>query len=66
MLGRYIGENMRLIYDLMNYIEICNIFGVLVMIDFEKVFDFVFWKFIYKVLFYFNFGLLILNWVKIF
>ncbi len=64
--GRYIGENTRLIYDLMNYTEICNIPGVLAMIDFEKAFDSVSWKFIHKVLSYFNFGPSISNWVKLF
>lgn len=37
--GRYIGENIRLIYDLMNYTENNYIPGVLDMIDFEKAFD---------------------------
>ena len=37
--GRYIGENTRLIYDLMNYIEQNNIPGLLLLIDFEKAFD---------------------------
>lgn len=34
------------------------------MIDFEKAFDSVSWKFIHKVLSYFNFGPSISNWVK--
>ena len=34
--GRYIGENIRLIYDLMNYTEENNIPGLLLLIDFEK------------------------------
>ena len=37
--GRYIGENIRLIYDLMNYTEQNNIQGLLLLIDFEKAFD---------------------------
>ena len=37
--GRYIGENTRLIYDLMNYTEQNNIPGLLLLIDFEKAFD---------------------------
>ena len=32
--GRYIGENTRLIYDLLNYTEEHNIPGILLMIDF--------------------------------
>ena len=34
--GRYIGENTRLIYDLLNYTEKNNIPGLLLWIDFEK------------------------------
>ena len=37
--GSYIGENTRLIYDIMQYTEDNNIPGVLIMIDFEKAFD---------------------------
>ena len=36
---RYIGENTRLIYDIMQYTETHNIPGFLVLVDFEKVFD---------------------------
>ena len=34
--GRYIGENTRLIYDIMQYTEDTDIPRVLMMIDFEK------------------------------
>ena len=42
--GRYIGENTRLVYDLMQYTEENNIPGILLMIDFEKAFDSVSWN----------------------
>lgn len=64
--GRYIGENNRLIYDLMNYTENNYIPGVLVMIDFEKAFDSVAWEFIQNTLNYFNFDPFICNWIKTF
>ena len=54
--GRYIGENIRLIYDLLQYTEENQIPGLLLFIDFEKAFDSVSWKFIQKVLKFFNFG----------
>ena len=41
--GRYIGENTRLIYDLMNYTEQNNIPGLMLLIDFEKAFDSLSW-----------------------
>ena len=64
--GRYIGENSRLIYDLMNYTDTHHIPGVLVMIDFEKAFDSVSWKFIIDTLQYFNFGPSFCSWIKTF
>ena len=64
--GRYIGENSRLIYDLMNYTDTHHIPGVLVMIDFEKAFDSVSCKFIIDTLQYFNFGPSFCSWIKTF
>ena len=43
--GRYIGENIRLIYDIMHYTEKLNIPGMLLLIDFEKAFDSLSWTF---------------------
>ena len=36
--GRYIGENIRLIYDIMHYTG-HDISGLLLLVDFEKAFD---------------------------
>ena len=63
--GRYIGENIRFTYDLMDYTDNENIPGLLVLIDFEKAFDSMSWSFIYKVLQFFGFGNTIIDWVKI-
>ena len=64
--GRYIGENTRLIYDLMHYTEERNIPGLLLMNDFEKAFDTVSWNFIDKALKFFNFGPSLRRWVSLF
>ena len=66
--GRYIGENTRLIYDIMDHTEQNNLPGLLLLVDFEnfKAFDSVSWSFIYKVLEYFGFGQSIISWVKLF
>ena len=66
MAGRYIGENTRLIYDLLDYTEERNIPGLLLFIDFEKAFDSVSWKFLDKTLHFFNFGESIRKWVSVF
>ncbi|MCG7891056.1 MAG: reverse transcriptase family protein, partial [Candidatus Thiodiazotropha endolucinida] len=64
--GRYIGENTRLIYDVMNYTEQNNIPGLLLLIDFEKAFDSVSWVFIQKVLKFLNFGPEFCRWIETF
>ena len=54
--GRFIGENIRLIYDILFETKEQNIPGSLLSIDFQQAFDSVSWKFISKTLDYFNFG----------
>ena len=44
--GRNLAENIRTIYDIMQYTEDENIPGFLLLIDFEKAFDSVSWSFI--------------------
>jgi hypothetical protein len=48
--GRYIGENCRLIYDILHFTEENDIPGILLLIDFEKAFDSISWSFIYDTL----------------
>ena len=64
--GRYIGENTRLIYDILHYTEENDIPGILLLIDFEKAFDSISWNFIEHVLNFFNFGTNIKGWIKTF
>jgi hypothetical protein len=54
--GRFIGENIRLVYDILNYTEENDIPGMLLLIDFEKAFDSLSWSFVNKTLSLFNFG----------
>ena len=63
--NRYIGENTRLIYDLMNYVEEENIPGLLLIVDFEKAFDSMSWEFIGKVLDFFKFGPSMKKWISV-
>ena len=46
--GRYIGDNTCLLYDLMQFVEENNIPGLLLLIDFEKAFDSLSWKFMWE------------------
>ena len=64
--GRFIGENIRLVYDVLFETKKQEIPGLLLSIDFQQAFDSISWKFIHKVLNYFNFGPSIQRWVKLF
>ena len=62
--GRYIGENIRLIQDLMFYLEKENSPGIAVFIDFRKAFYTIEWNFLEKALALLNFGPDFLQWFK--
>ena len=64
--GCFIGEGTRLIYDLMNYTEQRGIDGLLMLIDFEKAFDSISWKFLYEVHSSLGFGPDFIKWIKLF
>ena len=62
--GRFIGENTRLIYDIINECEKQKLDGLIILIDFEKAFDSISWNFILKSLEKFNFGKNTIKWVR--
>ena len=64
--GRYIGENVRLISDLIHYADKLKQKGIAVFLDFKKAFDSIDWNFLLETLQLFNFGHDIQNWIKIF
>ena len=66
MQNRYIGDNLRLIYDLIDYVNRQNIPGMLLNIDFEKAFDSIDWSFMFKVLKAFGFGEGFIRWIRTF
>ena len=63
---RFIGENVRLIQDVMDSLDNCNSTGIMVAIDFKKAFDSLEWLFIKLCMIKFNFGDNIIRWVSIF
>lgn len=63
--GRYIGENIRTILDIIQFLEITNSPGILLTLDFEKAFDSINWGFIISTLKYLNFGHKYISWVKL-
>ena len=64
--GRYIGENIRLIDDLMEQTKIEKSSGLLLALDFRKAFDTLEWPLIQYTLLMFNFGESLRRWVEIF
>ncbi|KAL9954029.1 hypothetical protein ACROYT_G041517 [Oculina patagonica] len=64
--GRYIGENVRLIFDIMEQTRVNNIPGILISVDFKKAFDSLEWSCIQSTLQKFNFGDSVRKWIKIF
>ena len=64
--GRYIGQNIRLIQDIMEVTESENIHGIALFIDFKKAFDTLDWNFLFKTLELFIFGPQIQRWIKTF
>ena len=63
--GRFIGENTRLMYDIISQTEVQDKPGMVLLLDFEKAFDSVSWNYIIKVLQFFNFGEYFIHLVKI-
>ena len=64
--GRYIGENIRLISDIMEQTKKLNCPGILLSLDFQKAFDTLEWSCIHNVLKIYNFGDSLRNWIKVF
>lgn len=62
--GRRTGENIHLIFDIMDYTKTNKLPGLLLFIDFEKAFDSLEWDFLEKCLDKFNFGPDFVSWVN--
>ena len=62
--GRYIGQSVRLITDLLQYTEENSIGGILFSADFEKAFDSIEHSFIFATLKSFCFGAQLLQWIR--
>ncbi len=63
--GWFIGENIRNIFDIIDYTKIYNKPGMIVTIDFEKAFDSIAWEFLFKTMQTFNFGEYFTTWIQI-
>ena len=63
--GRYIGQNIRLLSDIMEFLDSKKCQGILLFVDFEKAFDTLEWSFISKTLEVFNFGNKFKKWFNV-
>lgn len=54
--GSYVGENIRLVLDLISYCETGSVSGALFLLDFEKAFNCLDWEFSNNALAFFYFG----------
>ena len=64
--GRFMGDTIRTLLDVIDYCKSNNEEGMLMMIDFEKAFDSLEWDFLFKTLENMNFGDSFIKWVKLF
>ena len=48
--GRYIGDSIRLLFDIIDYTEFKQLPGAILFVDFFKAFDSLKWEFLFKVL----------------
>ena len=64
--NRFIGDNIRLINDIIDFTEHKNLKGLLLFLDLEKAFDTIEWSFLYRALEKFNFGPSLIAWIKLF
>ena len=63
--GRYIGENIRVIDDIITYTSLNNVNGYILLLDFEKAFDTVNIEFLKAALKIFKFGPVYMKWINV-
>ena len=63
--GRYIGDNIRIMLDILEMTKYEVDPGLMVMVDFEKAFDTESWDFLHKTLEFFNFAPTFKKYIKL-
>ena len=64
--GRYIGENIHMLFDALFHAKFQQKPGLLLLIDFEKAFDLISWDFLHEVSRKFILGPSMQKWVHLF
>ena len=65
MEGRFCGENIRLIADMIEFCKINKTNCIILLADFEKAFDKINWNFLHNCLGHFGFGDVFRKWISI-
>ena len=63
--GLYIGQNARLIKDIIEYYDNNNLPGAIICLDFEKAFDSLNWNFMLKALSHYGFNQSFIKWIQL-
>ena len=63
--GRYISDNIRLLFDIIDYTEFMKLPGAVLFVDIFKAFDSLTWDFLSKVLKKYGFSLATISMVKL-
>ena len=63
--GRHIGENNRIIEDLIKSSYNKKIQGLIALIDLQKAFDSIEWPFLFETMRFFNFGKKFISWIQL-
>ena len=64
--GRFIGENIRLVLDILSEAESCNMPGLLLFCDWKMAYDSINWDYLKLVVDAYGFGRAFKNWIDIF
>nr|BAC82624.1 pol-like protein [Ciona intestinalis] len=62
--GRYIGDNIRLMFNMIEYCDLKQIPGAIISVDMYKAFDTISWEYIIETLKAFGFGSRIIKWIR--
>ena len=65
MKARNIGDNIRLLFDIIDYANHKKMPGPVLLVDLHKAFDSLHWSFIFAMLKSYGFGNSLINWIRI-
>ena len=65
MKARNIGDNIRLLFDIIDYANHEKMPGVVLLVDLQKAFDSLNWSFIFAMLKSYGFGNSLTNWIRV-